>query len=300
MATASSILLRLIQIPAQWFDVLLGNGDGTFSAAVSYGPASGVSSRWFWNVKIADMNHDGILDVLSQGTSGIGLKIYTGNGDGTFKAPGTTLLPGRDVKNLTVADINGDGINDISAVILNYEMPSILLGNADGTFKLQYDGTTSDSTFRPYETIFADVNGDGAPDLLTDSAYSGTVGALPAEGGRLKVFLANAVGSTVMARPDILTRQSALAQLKSCDDTLARIQTTLGNIGASVQRLSAASSVTATTRENYDGAYSRITDADIATESANLVRQTILQQSSSMVLAQANLQSRLVLDLLRA
>lgn len=46
-------------------------------------------------------------------------------------------------------------------------------------------------------------------------------------------------------------------------------------------------------------AAARITDADIATESAELARTRILQQSAAAVLAQANLKLQLALHLLR-
>ena len=50
--------------------------------------------------------------------------------------------------------------------------------------------------------------------------------------------------------------------------------------------------------ENFQAARSRILDADIASESAELVRTQILQQAASAVLAQANQQPALALQLL--
>lgn len=51
-------------------------------------------------------------------------------------------------------------------------------------------------------------------------------------------------------------------------------------------------------RENFSAAESQIRDADIAVESANLVRLQILQEASIAILAQANQQSQLALQLL--
>jgi flagellin len=53
-----------------------------------------------------------------------------------------------------------------------------------------------------------------------------------------------------------------------------------------------------TQRENYIAASSRITDADIAQESARLTSTQIRQQGASAVLAQANQSPALVLQLL--
>jgi flagellin len=53
-----------------------------------------------------------------------------------------------------------------------------------------------------------------------------------------------------------------------------------------------------TLRINVSGAQSRISDADVAFESSNLVRSNILQQMSASVLAQANQEPALALKLL--
>ena len=52
-------------------------------------------------------------------------------------------------------------------------------------------------------------------------------------------------------------------------------------------------------RENYLAARSQITDADVAFESAKLVRNKILQEAGAAVLAQANQAPELALTLLR-
>ena len=52
------------------------------------------------------------------------------------------------------------------------------------------------------------------------------------------------------------------------------------------------------TTENLSAAESRIRDVDVAWETADLTRNTILQQAATSVLAQANLQPQLALSLL--
>ena len=60
----------------------------------------------------------------------------------------------------------------------------------------------------------------------------------------------------------------------------------------------AASPAVMVARENTAAARSRIMDVDVAAETASLVRSQVLQQVSVALLAQANLQQRIVLDLL--
>lgn len=88
---------------------------------------------------------------------------------------------------------------------------------------------------------------------------------------------------------------SALTAVRSAINT---ITTTRGTLGASENRLTSAISNLQSTRENLSAAESRIRDADIAIEAAQLVRLNILQQSGAAVLAQANQQPQLALELL--
>ena len=55
----------------------------------------------------------------------------------------------------------------------------------------------------------------------------------------------------------------------------------------------------ASARENLSAAESRIRDVDVATETADLTRNSILQQAAVSVLAQANAQPQLALALLQ-
>jgi Bacterial Ig-like domain (group 3)/FG-GAP-like repeat len=92
--------------------VFLGNGDGTFKQLPLTIPSgSGV-------LAIADLNGDGILDVVSglSGPPSGGSTIYAGKGDGTFQATGfyTVPLPPYTYQySIAVADVNGDGNPDL-------------------------------------------------------------------------------------------------------------------------------------------------------------------------------------------
>ena len=66
-----------------------------------------------------------------------------------------------------------------------------------------------------------------------------------------------------------------------------------------MNRLELASSVNLLTAENLAQARSQILDTDYADETAELTRQQVLEQAGVSVLAQAGVQMRLVLELLR-
>ena len=71
-----------------------------------------------------------------------------------------------------------------------------------------------------------------------------------------------------------------------------------GTFGAMMSRLLVASQISFTSRENTTAAASRIMDADIASESGELTRQSILQKVATAVLAQANQAPQLALALI--
>ena len=68
--------------------------------------------------------------------------------------------------------------------------------------------------------------------------------------------------------------------------------------GSEQQRLTFAADVLAINKTNLEAANGRITDVDIASESANLARLNILQQAGTAMLAQANQANQSVLRLL--
>ena len=90
--------------------ILLGNGDGSFQAAVSYPVAKNPQF-----VTIGDFNGDGIPDLaIAKGAVLQRLSVLLGNGDGSFQAPWTFGV-GSDPTAAVAADFNLDGKMDIAS-----------------------------------------------------------------------------------------------------------------------------------------------------------------------------------------
>ena len=91
---------------------------------------------------------------------------------------------------------------------------------------------------------------------------------------------------------------NAEASLTGIDFAVQRIARARAKLGADRHVLESAQANASVTRTSLQSAMSRIRDVDIAAETAELVRANILQEVATKVLAQANMQPELVLQLL--
>ena len=94
--------------------------------------------------------------------------------------------------------------------------------------------------------------------------------------------------------------QNARVALVHIDEALEYLNTQRATIGAQLSRVEYTIRSLQGSVENTAASRSRIMDADYATETAKLLRARILQRAGSAIVAQANVQPRLVLNLLRA
>src|SRR6185437_153399 len=62
--------------------LFLSNGDGTYDAPISL-PVPIPTGEF--GMAVGDFNDDGKLDFVTRGTTGSQLRVYLGNGDGTFQ-----------------------------------------------------------------------------------------------------------------------------------------------------------------------------------------------------------------------
>ena len=150
-------------------NILLGNGDGTFTPGASY-PVDNVPV----SVVVADFRGTGLLDLAAAEEFG-GVVVLLGNGDGTFQPPVTysAVFP----SSLAVADFNGDGKPDMAVADTASPQGSVtvLLGNGDGTFLA---GVSYPVGKDPLFVTTGDFNGDKKADLVTANDGNNTAGVL--------------------------------------------------------------------------------------------------------------------------
>jgi hypothetical protein len=148
--------------------VLLGNGDGTFRSAKSYGQGETVS------VAVADVNNDGKPDVVATILAGQ-VDVFLGKGDGTLSAPTFFSSGGQITWEVAATDLNGDGNVDLAVTngctvnqCSQQGVVGVLLGKGNGTF--QPVVTYPSGSFGPGTLTIADLNGDGKPDIAVGNS----------------------------------------------------------------------------------------------------------------------------------
>ncbi|MBI3820937.1 MAG: flagellin FliC [Planctomycetes bacterium] len=87
--------------------------------------------------------------------------------------------------------------------------------------------------------------------------------------------------------------------ITSLDSAINTLNTTRGQFGAAQNRLGSTINSLQISSENLSSAESRVRDVDVAFESGDLTRNSILQQAATAILGQANLQPQAALTLLR-
>jgi flagellin len=93
--------------------------------------------------------------------------------------------------------------------------------------------------------------------------------------------------------------EAARKAVDAITSAVTRLNRSRGSLGALQNRLQATIQILGVARESFQQSEGGIMDADVAEEAAEMNKATIQQQAGTALLAQANLQPRLVLDLLR-
>ncbi len=160
--------------------VQLGQGNGKFTNMEVSDFDSDPQHDVYIPVATGDFNSDGKTDLVVWGVTTKRVRLFTGNGDGTFQLPVTigtsNNFPG------VAGDFNGDGKTDVAIVDRNTGV-TVLLGNGNGTFQPPIAYPTS---FQPglgaINIKSGDFNGDGIADFATIDGAGSTVSVLLGKG----------------------------------------------------------------------------------------------------------------------
>lgn len=262
--------------------IILSNGDQTYQPSVAY-----QVGEFAAYLDSGDINNDGKLDIVTGDFTDNTISVLLGNGDGSFQNATTYSGLSTKLDDVKLGDMNGDGYDDVVASNFTGSSVSVFLGQADGSLSPL---TTLGVGTSPNGVALTDVNNDGVLDILVGNNGSNDI----------SLIIANTTSGLGAILPFSLeTQAEAIQALSTIEDKQDLLAIHKGKIGANLSRLSIASQNLMTSQENHRAAADRIMSVDTAEEVANLVKNQILQQTQIAVLAHANLNSDLVLKLLK-
>jgi hypothetical protein len=135
--------------------VLLGNGDGTFAAAVPYAVGSAPVA-----LAVADFDGDGHPDIAVVNSQSNTVSILLNHGDGTF-ATALNYTVGTQPRSVAVGDVNGDGRPDLVVTNFASNTVTVLVNMGSGTFQAM---PTHPTGVGPAAVAVGDFNQDGKLD----------------------------------------------------------------------------------------------------------------------------------------
>lgn len=102
-----------------------------------------------------------------------------------------------------------------------------------------------------------------------------------------------------LTEDDIIDSSNSNGYLDEIEAAISSVSSALTNLGSLINRFTIKEGNVSIAQINTEAAFSRIRNADLAKEQLNLTKGQILQQTSTAMLAQANLNSQSVLTLFR-
>jgi flagellin len=197
-------------------------------------------------------------------------------------------------------------MNEISGVLTRIR--ELAIQGANGTLGTTERGYLDDEKTALLAEIdrFAQVTEFNGQPLLNGGAGGATfdfqVGIDGTANDRISVAVSDmttaSLGGGVLGAVDLTTQAGAQAALSVLDVSIDDVSTARAGLGAAQNRLVVTIANIGSARENVSAANSRIRDVDVAAETAEMTRNSILMQSGVSVLAQANQMPQYALKLL--
>ncbi len=183
-----------------------------------------------------DINGDGKPDVICADQGNSSLFVATNDGHGNFVFSTNLLLPSNSTPYyVTAADVNGDGKPDLigsDTILSSIANLTIFTNDGKGGFSLF---TNLPGGSAPNQVVVADLNGDGAPDLVCADYGSGTLTVFTNNGhsvyGSNTTLMVDSLGGGAVGLLATNTRGGGLPDL-ICSDVNSNVVVIFTNNGA--------------------------------------------------------------------
>jgi len=199
---------------------------------------------------------------------------------------------------LSLAQTAEGALGEVSNIL--GRMRELAMQSSNGTLSAS-DRTTLDAEYDELVSEISRISGEtefNGVALLDGSVTAGVDIQVGIDSGETINLAMVDISALTVAANDVASQTAAVAALAKIDADLDTVNQARGTLGAGQNRLSSTLRSILNVRENLSAAESRIRDVDVATETADLTKNSIMQQAATSVLAQANAQPQLALSLL--
>ena len=304
---------------SQTFQISTATTDTTFTIS---GGSNGLSKDEFLSSLNANLAGSGVAASINS-TTGV---LTMGSSKGfVFKAAAAGVPAENAVTANTYEKNTTDTYKYNMGTVQNYDAAGgsddtfsfalAVNGTASGTVTLDGTDATVDQIFSMFKTA-AGTSGlevirqgnnmylQGNKSFSVTAAFA--VGGNAADNRTQSPFATAGFNANAAAETGSVGTTAAGSQTSAALDALTKITTALsalgtvqGTVGAGQNRLAYAIGLAQSQISSFSAAESRIRDADVAEEAANLTKAQVLQQASIAAMAQANSAPQAVLALLR-
>lgn len=159
--------------------IMLGNGDGTFTTGSSFVVGSSPTSVPT-SIAVADFTEDGKLDIAVGVSPDSIIDIFTGDGTGNFTLVNTIPTVVNPVS-MVVTDFNLDGFSDLAVANGQDNTVTVFLGRGNGSFWITSTPLAT-ALSGPVQVLASDFNNDGFAELMIVNSKNNTITILPGKG----------------------------------------------------------------------------------------------------------------------
>jgi flagellin len=235
-------------------------------------------------------------------------RVYTLDANGATQSTAQTfaaLQYGNDDQAITISANDSNGVLQTKTVTLQNDGTARNGRSLDET--ISYLNTQLQQTNNAtLQKIVAVKENDGSGGekinfLSSLASFSVSMGSSPNADG-LNAGAASTASSSLLgsgANISVQSKDSALQAVSAVASAISLLGTAQAAVGKGQNQLNYAIGLAQSQISNFSAAESRIRDADVAAEAANLTKAQVLQQASMAAMAQANSAPQAVLALLR-
>ncbi len=228
-----------------------------------------------FTVSVADASVSGLGVVTAAGGTAENNTLYRVNGQAVYAAPSTAA------EQLTFKDSGGNTVATVTLATGTTQTAALAQLNAALNSKGIYALKNAAGTGIDFQSI---------ANFSVTASDSGSANGVFGADGTTNATAPSAGASSTAGALDALTKLTAAVTY------LGAVQ---GKVGTAQNKLQYSILLAQSQISSYSSAESRIRDADVAAEAANLTKAQVMQQASLAAMAQANAAPQAVLALLR-